>query len=257
MRTEPTIGVPLSLLSLLLAMVVLQSFSVSADPACPTHHGEVKDGDADGDGTSDTLLEKTTLYPSGVDVEVWCLDHGATGDFGLRISIPHDDYVWAGGCFFYCGNNSIAVELADGNVTVYWNNTATDGRDLHFKFSYPSNNLTITRTRNGTPVNSTVIPAPKNWSDLKGAISLLALQRQPTAGTGALSGLAAEGAEDAGRAQELAEQVKALSRQLSEANEKLRASESAAAAAGKRMITGFVIGLLIGAAVVFFLRKRS
>jgi hypothetical protein len=168
------------------AFVVL-SAPVSAHESCPPHHGEVKSQDVDNDGKADWLFEKKTYYPSGVDVEVWCLDHGPTGDYALRISVPGNNttngtYVFAGGCFFLGGHNdgpTVGGPGASGNdsagngTVVLWNNTAPDGRDLHFRYTYPANKLNITRTMNGVAINSTEIDAPANWTDLVNVTRLL------------------------------------------------------------------------------------
>lgn len=244
--------------------LTLLSSPVLAHEKCPPHHGEVKDGDADGDNKTDWLFEKKTYYPSGLDVEVWCLDHGPTGDYGLRISIPHDDYVWAGGCFFWCGNNSgPTVVPQNGNVTVFWDNTAPDGRDLHFKFKYPDNTLTVTRTWKGTPINSTVIPAPKNWTDLRRTVNQLlsAVEDMPPAGLGSridpseenVQSLIRDNIELKEENQQLSRQITTINQQLSDANLKISELESEKTI---QMIIGLIIGLIIGGLIVFFIRKK-
>lgn len=135
--------------------------------------------DADRDGVPDRLLYRQT-DTAGNDIELWCLDHGRFGDYGLRFSRAGDGNVWIGKCCFFLGRNGWVKEINDAGVItdVRQNNTEpATGRDLHFVYDVQKNNLTVYRTQDGrrTGENKSFTPSG-NWSEFGRNLSeLLAL----------------------------------------------------------------------------------
>jgi hypothetical protein len=111
---------------------------------------------------------------TGHDIQLWCLDHGPTGDFAYYSSAPNRNDIYIAGCLLICGrnfgdilvtanstvswtgNNTLGTRLYDVNGTITgYNHTnyvphdinSTDkGKDYHFHFNSTLGRYTLVRT---------------------------------------------------------------------------------------------------------------
>lgn len=87
--------------------------------SCPTHDPTAPKPtiDKDGDGKLDRLY-KHYQDSKGNDFEVWCLDHGETGDFGFYASFPNGTSTRVDSCELICGMNNKTLTVVNGTGTV-------------------------------------------------------------------------------------------------------------------------------------------
>jgi len=99
---------------------------------CPVHepNAPAPTIDKDNDGKPDRLYIHI-VDENGNDIQEWCLDHGAGGDYAYYISAPGRNDTYVGGCLLFCGINTPVIDTT-GNVTITTLNgteviNATDG----------------------------------------------------------------------------------------------------------------------------------
>ncbi|MEW6382022.1 MAG: cohesin domain-containing protein [bacterium] len=173
--------VPLMVAVILLLMI---SAGMAADSAtCPPPDGTPKNGDANGDGCNDWLIDRETDR-QGNQVEVWCLDLGAAGpgggdSFGYRYIPQGGTPVWVGKCAFNGGINRYSKSM-DPNTGQWkglqwknWDDSSTDGEgtpgvidDWFWTYDIPQRKLTTKKTHDNRTIAQQDGNAPVDFGDI-------------------------------------------------------------------------------------------
>jgi len=134
-------------------------------PSCPPPGGQVNGLprptiDKDKDGKRDRLYS-LVRDKKGNDFQVWCLDHGNTGDYALYASRPGKTDVKIASCLLVCGNNKWTVEMENG-VFKRFRGYNYDRRrpprgsttDYEFYYDFTTGKARRVTTKSGKPVSS-------------------------------------------------------------------------------------------------------
>jgi len=148
---------------------------------CPPSQSQLNDPslpkpsiDKDKDGKVDRKYVQIN-DSHGNDLQLWCLDHGPTGDFAYYSSAPNRADMYIAGCLLICGrnfgdilassnstislfgNNTLGTRLYDvnGTITGYNHtnyvpldvNSPDKGNDYHFNFNATSHSYTVVKTK--------------------------------------------------------------------------------------------------------------
>lgn len=187
-------------------------------PTCPPGDGQddpnfPKNKDKDGDGKKDRLYFRA-VDKKGNDFEIWCLDHGETGDYAIYASSPGQADKKIARCAFICGLNEWTVEMDDkGNFTKYrgsnWDPREApdgDGSDLEFYYDWETHQDKVVKTQDqhprtvrtarleGAPYDGDTLYATVDASAFDAFVDSVAGERGPTpiagVGRGALVSIA-------------------------------------------------------------------
>lgn len=145
------------------AQADVKTLEIPSVPTCPPAGGQndpnvPKNKDKDGDGKADRLYFRA-VDKKGNDFEIWCLDHGATGDYAIYASSPGQADKKIARCAFICGRNRWSVELDDeGNFSKYrgsnWDprkEPKGDGSDLEFYYDWKTHEEKVVETKDKYP----------------------------------------------------------------------------------------------------------
>lgn len=145
----------------------------------PSEPRPAKSENVDKRGRDDWLLLHSE-DGHGQDFEIWCLDQSTPDEelyyFAFAVSHPDRPRTWFGQCVFPDGQNLwyVDAETPEGwqgirldNVDPHRPQRYPGFNDIHYRYSWVSDSITITFTQDRRPVKEVEAKSPEDWQEFE------------------------------------------------------------------------------------------